>query len=1495
MKKKILFLLVFSSLLFKSYGQSTTPNLGYCQSMFTFANSTGDYINSVSLNNINNISGPCSAVPNYTNFSGVPAANTTLLVGVTYTITIGCQTNNPGNLRAWIDYNGDGIFTTSEIIGTANNLSGLTSKPFTFTVPTSAVSGFTILRIEEVYGSGNISPIACDSFYSFGEEEDYGITIPTRPPIDMATTAIISPSNGCSLDSVFVTATFFNAGTAPIIGYTANFDINSGNSTASEFVNHTVAPLAYDTYTFLAKGYVGRLGPDTITVFCTKAGDNISIDDAVIEYFNNYGSVSTFPFLENFNSGSLNTNARKSASNSTAASFVSPIAANTGANGFLMTGSSTSATWTKPGTGQQFNLNAGFSQTLDYCVDARNVSANCGLRLRFDLKQTASYANSLLNSSFRILINGTQISPNYSPTTTQNDPFATYTFNLSPYLGTTFDLTFESRNRLDSIHAYPGDNAFLDNVQISPYPNVDIAAVKVLAPTSGCGHGLTDTVKVLLQTLGCDSLLAGTQIPVSYVLNGGTPISETITLTKNYHRGDSIYYNFSTTINALTGALYTLDISVNYGADGDPLNNNVSGSFLSQPTISLFPWNEGFEGNQGNPPLWLTAPVVGNNGWSILNGSMISPGLTAHGGSHIAYFSYTNGNGSEADLFSPCFDFSTLDIPLLRFFVGQYQFSSNKAWVKVYASLDGGITYNQADSINIVSSTAVFPGVWQQVQTCLGAYSHQPNVKIKFRSNPFNGISNNTDIGIDDVSILEGKDSATAKINSDTICVGSTVKVSLSKSLFGRNYFLTNSNGTKITPIKKGTGSSLSFTSAALTTSTTIKVGYLDSIPYAYCTLYLADSFHVLVLPYAVANAGVDTFVCTGSQTVLTGSGGTRYEWTPSSGLNNAFTANPICKPYFTTTYILKADTLGYCATYDTVVIQLRQSPIANAGATTLLCLPSMANVQIGGSPTASSGSGFYTYVWTPLTGLNFSNIANPLASPTVTTTYSILVKDQNKCVATASVVVNVDPLITHTLSVTKILCNGGTGSACINVNGGTKPYHYSWGSPTQTNACISGLTPNPNRYKIYVSDSLFCSIQDSVLITQPSQMYVLLNPHTTNCGQCDGFVSSVVSGGTTPYHYLWSNSTTNDSLLNACNGAYHLMVTDSNGCKSTDSTTVTGPNGSTTFSVNAGIDQQICLGEMTYIGGTPTLYGGTLPYQFVWTPTNALSGAALSNPLANPTVSTTYHVKATDANGCTNSDSMILVVHPNPVANAGTDITYCKLVNATLGAPSQAGLTYSWQPSTGLSKTNVANPIVNITATITYTLTVTNSFGCIDSNQVLVTVNLEPLTNAGADALIYLGGSTVLNASGAKYYTWSPPTGLNATIGSTVIANPSSTITYAVKGTDSLGCSATDSVTVFVVNPNGMDEIAEKLSLKIYPNPFNEIATVEYSLPNAEHVNVMLFNISGVLEQNILNEKQTAGYHKIILNADKLSSGNYLLLIKTDEGIVVKKLMKQQ
>lgn len=156
-----------------------------------------------------------------------------------------------------------------------------------------------------------------------------------------------------------------------------------------------------------------------------------------------------------------------------------------------------------------------------------------------------------------------------------------------------------------------------------------------------------------------------------------------------------------------------------------------------------------------------------------------------------------------------------------------------------------------------------------------------------------------------------------------------------------------------------------------------------------------------------VANAGPDKTVAPGGSTTLDGSatdGGT-YTWSPATGLSSTTDAKPTATPSATTEYTLTVkDSLNSTA-MDKVVVTVQATPFAaNAGAD--------KTVAPGGSTlldgSATGGTAPYTYTWSPATGLSSTTVAQPTATPSATTTYTLTVKDSLNNTATDTMVVTV-------------------------------------------------------------------------------------------------------------------------------------------------------------------------------------------------------------------------------------------------------------------------------------------------------------------------------------------------------------------------------------------------------------------------------------------------------------------------------------------------------
>lgn len=222
---------------------------------------------------------------------------------------------------------------------------------------------------------------------------------------------------------------------------------------------------------------------------------------------------------------------------------------------------------------------------------------------------------------------------------------------------------------------------------------------------------------------------------------------------------------------------------------------------------------------------------------------------------------------------------------------------------------------------------------------------------------------------------------------------------------------------------------------------------------------------------------------------------------------------------------------------------------------------------------------------------------------------------------------------------------------------------------------------------------------------------------------------------------------------------------------------------------VNAGADVAICYGSSTQLQAA-----GANTYS--WSPAASLNDPSVANPIATPTSTTLYTVTGTDANGCVNTSQVTVTVRALPNAVASTPTTICNGDKAILTATDNIignNETYLW--STGSSNDTI---IVNPSTNTTYTVTITDAFGCKKSASTSVTVNLKPGVNAGSDVEICAGNTVTLNGNGdANTWLWSN----GATTLSTSVT-PAITTNYVLKGTyTATGCYTLDTVKVTVNN----------------------------------------------------------------------------------------------
>ena len=245
----------------------------------------------------------------------------------------------------------------------------------------------------------------------------------------------------------------------------------------------------------------------------------------------------------------------------------------------------------------------------------------------------------------------------------------------------------------------------------------------------------------------------------------------------------------------------------------------------------------------------------------------------------------------------------------------------------------------------------------------------------------------------------------------------------------------------------------------------------------------------------------------------------------------------------------------------------------------------------------------------------------------------------------------------------------------------------------------------------------------------------------------------------------------------------------------------------------DAGVDQAICFGLSTTIDGD----GGDFESQYSWSPTTGLSDPTIANPEAAPTSTTTYTLTTLDIYGCPATDEVTVVVNPLPDVSAGPDQEFC--VDGVITLEASGAVTYEWSPEVGLSDPNIANPECTVDDETTYTVTGTDANGCINTDEVNVSVNYLPEVIAVASPYtidVFLGQTSQLSVTtGGVVFEWFPTTGLsNPTISNPVVSGIPDTTVYVVTVTDINGCVSSDTVVV-----NAIGELVIGLPTAFSPN----------------------------------------------------------------------------
>ena len=352
--------------------------------------------------------------------------------------------------------------------------------------------------------------------------------------------------------------------------------------------------------------------------------------------------------------------------------------------------------------------------------------------------------------------------------------------------------------------------------------------------------------------------------------------------------------------------------------------------------------------------------------------------------------------------------------------------------------------------------------------------------------------------------------------------------------------------------------------------------------------------------------------------------------------------------------------------------------------------------------------------------------------------------------------VVFIDPNAVITPSGSTTLC---PGDSVVLQSNNANSYLWSNGATTQ-NITVS----TSGNYTVTITDLPACTSVSAPVNVSVSSPVANVTGVTSICaGQ------TTTLSATTGLSYVWSNGATSQTISPGTSGPFTVTVTFNGGCTATGTANVV---------VNALPVPTITGNNSICQGSNTSLNAGAGFTSYLWS-----TGATTAS--INTGASGTFTVTVTNASGCSATTSRMVTVNPLPVPTITGTSTFCQGNPSTLNAGGGFS-SYLW---TGGATTQT----LQVSASGTYVVTVSNGFGCTATTSQMVTVNPLPVPAiSGASGICAGSNATLSTGTTFSSYLWST----GATTSSIAVVNAN---TYTVTVTNANGCSASTSKSMVV------------------------------------------------------------------------------------------------
>ena len=430
---------------------------------------------------------------------------------------------------------------------------------------------------------------------------------------------------------------------------------------------------------------------------------------------------------------------------------------------------------------------------------------------------------------------------------------------------------------------------------------------------------------------------------------------------------------------------------------------------------------------------------------------------------------------------------------------------------------------------------------------------------------------------------------------------------------------------------------------------------------------------------------------------------------------------------------ILYTDTITGCR----AVVNFTVNPIPVITATST----NNQQICIGGSVDLSaSGAGpLGTYAWAPPAGLSATTGGGPgqapiVATPTVTTTYTVIGTTQYGCFSDTTIIVHVDSLLRFIHVTGKdSICYGEVDTLIASPRYLGAPF-FTWSPVSVSNVHGDTVTTTidaTTTYTVSLTDSFGCTYAThfTVTVNPLPNISVLPDPGIV----CRGSSTPLTASGASIYTWFPNAFLSCDTCYNPIasdtqNLVYKVYGTSIYGCRDSilypisvlDTTKLTISN-----------DTVLCLGQCANLLTTSISVDGSHAVSYTWFPATGLDNSQIPNPRACPDTTTNYSVSIKE-NACfTDTQHVTVFVEPYPVITTTQSVTVAAGQAVQLGATISNDVLlndYEWTPSIGLSCQKCYNPIAIPSVTTTYTFTATSNYGCVSNSDVTIKLVCDQL-----------------------------------------------------------------------------------------------------------------------------------------------------------------------